>query len=215
MNEILTSATVDELVALQRQQEKIKARIDELKAILEQKATEILKDTKNKTVNFWGKNAIASATITDTIKPVSTLMLQKMLGPVADEWIREKKTAELSDPCKRLLGAIASGNYTVGTLDEAIARISDNLEERRLLVKKLKGKYEKDLQTLRNDVGMETDEASDWAYLITEIVNYQRFLQVLEAAGWKDSVENAIGLVKSAIIVDETIKVTVVGNDLV
>jgi len=56
----------------------------------------------------------------------------------------------------------------------------------------LKGKYEKDTETLMKLVGLSEQEASDWAYLAFEVINWEWMLQILKA-----------------IFVDEGIKVTV------
>lgn len=77
------------------------------------------------------------------------------------------------------------------------------------LKKKLKGKYEKDTETLMKLVGLSEQEASDWAYLASEVINWEWMLQILKAAEWGGTPQEAVEVIRAAIFVDEGIKVTV------
>ena len=57
--------------------------------------------------------------------------------------------------------------------------------------------------------GLPEPEASDWAYLVAEVINWEWIVQVLKAGGWRGSPHEAIALINSAVIVDEGLKVTV------
>ena len=57
--------------------------------------------------------------------------------------------------------------------------------------------------------GLPEQEASDWAYLTAEIINWEWILQILKAAEWKGTPQEAIEIIRAAVIVDEGIKVTV------
>lgn len=58
-------------------------------------------------------------------------------------------------------------------------------------------------------VGLSEQEASDWAYLTAEIINWEWMLQILKSAEWKGTPQEAVEIIRAAIIVDEGIKVTV------
>ena len=75
--------------------------------------------------------------------------------------------------------------------------------------KKLKGKYEKDTESLMKSAGLDAKEASDWAYLVSEVVNWEWMLQVLKAAEWSGTHQEAVDIINAAVIVDESLKVTV------
>lgn len=45
------------------------------------------------------------------------------------------------------------------------------------------------------------------AYLAAEVINWEWLTQVLQAAGWKGSTQEAIDIIQAAVIVEETIKV--------
>ena len=203
-------AKADRLVKLTNQQSVIKAEIDEIKAWFEKLATDDLKDTKKKTIDYWGSNnSKVVVGNSETVKPVSMTMVKKLLGDVFKDFVKEDTTYKMMEPCKRLFSMMFLGNYTEGSLDETIKAITDDEKIQRALKKKLKGKYEKDTETLMKMVGLSEQEASDWAYITAEIINWEWMLQVLKSAEWKGTPQEAVQIIKAAIIVDEGIKVTV------
>lgn len=203
-------AKADRLVKLTNQQSVIKAEIDEIKAWFEKLATDDLKDTKKKTIDYWGSNnSKVVVGNSETVKPVSMTMVKKLLGDVFKDFVKEDTTYKMTEPCKRLFSMMFLGNYTEGSLDETIKAITDDEKIQRALKKKLKGKYEKDTETLMKMVGLSEQEASDWAYITAKIINWEWMLQVLKSAEWKGTPQEAVQIIKAAIIVDEGIKVTV------
>ena len=65
---------VDRLAALTIQQEKVKAEIDQLKAGFEKQAEADLKDSKEKTIEYWGEgNAKVVVQNSETVKPLSLI----------------------------------------------------------------------------------------------------------------------------------------------
>lgn len=200
----------DRLVELTAQQGVIKAEIEQIKAWFEKLATDDLKDTKKKTIDYWGSNnSRVVVGNSETVKPVSMTMVRKLLGDVFGDFVKEDTAYKMTEPCKRLFAMMSLGNYTEGSLDEAIRAVTDDENIQRTLKKKLKGKYEKDVETLMKFAGLSEQEASDYAYLISEITNWEWMLQVLKSAGWAGTPQEAIEVIRAAIIVDEGIKVTV------
>lgn len=208
MTEIKEKA--DRLAELTRQAARIKEEIERLKAFFEKRALEDLKDTKNKTAEYWGtagaKIVVGNA---DTVKPVSMTMIKELLGKVYPDFVKEDVSYKMTEPCKRLLAMMFLGNYTEGTLDQTIQAITADEKLQRTLKKKLKGKYEKDTQTLIQAARLSEQEASDWAYLTQEIIGWEWMVQILQAAGWQGTPQEAVDLIRAAVIVDEGIKVTV------
>ena len=108
-------ANADRLVELTNQQSVIKAEIDEIKAWFEKIATDDLKDTKKKTIDYWGSNnSKVVVGNSETVKPVSMTMVKKLLGDVFEEFVKEDTSYKMTDPCKRLFAMIFLGNYTEG-----------------------------------------------------------------------------------------------------
>ena len=57
--------------------------------------------------------------------------------------------------------------------------------------------------------GLPEQEASDWAFLAAEVINWEWLAQVLEAAGWEGTTQEAIDIIRAAVIVEEGMKVGV------
>lgn len=201
---------VDRLAELNRQMDSIKTEAEQIKAWFEKQAVEDLRDTKNKTVEYWGNgNSRVVVGSSETVKPVSMTMVKKLMGEVFGDFVKEGVSYTMTAPAKRLFAMMYLGNYTEGSLDATIRAITGDEKIQRTLKKKLKGKYEKDTETLIQTAGLTRDQASDWAYLTAEIINWEWMLQILKAAGWTGTPEEAVEIIRSAVIVDEGIKVTV------
>ncbi len=199
---------VDEFAALSLEAERIKNRMDWLKGYFETLATDDLKDTKLLTASYWGsQNSRVTVTNTATVKPVSLTMVKKLLGEISGDFIKTETTDKMTDPCKKLLAMAAQGNYTEGSLEDVIRQISADPKIQATLRKRLKGRYEKDKAMLEKVAGLPEREASDWAYLAAEVINWEWLTQVLQAASWEGSPQEAIDIIRAAVIVEESIKV--------
>lgn len=130
-------------------------------------------------------------------------------GDVFKDFVKEDVSYSMSAPAKRLFSMMYMGNFTEGSLDATISAITKDEKIQRTLKKKLKGKYEKDTETLMKLVGLSEQEASDWAYLASEVINWEWMLQILKAAEWGGTPQEAVEVIRAAIFVDEGIKVTV------
>lgn len=199
---------VDEYAALSLEAERVKNRMDWLKGFFETLATDDLKDTKLLTAIYWG-NSNNRVTVTNaaTVKPVSLTMVQKLLGEIAKDFIKVEPVEKMTDPCKKLLAMVAQGNFTEGSLEATIQGITSDPKIQATLRKKLKGRYEKDKAILMTVAGLPEREASDWAYLAAEVINWKWLAQVLQAAEWKGSTQEAVDVIRAAVIVEESIKV--------
>lgn len=207
-------AKVDRLAELTAEQKQIKAEVDEIKAWFENLATDDLRDTKKKTIDYWGSDTSKVVVgNSETVKPISMQMIKKLLNTVYKDFVTEDTSYTLKAPAKRLFTIAYLGKYTEGTLDETIRAITGDEKLQRTLQKKLKGKYEKDTENLMKLAGLPEQEASDWAYLVSEVVNWEWMLQVLKSAEWNGTPKEAIEIINAAVIVDEGIKVTVEMED--
>ncbi len=203
-------AYVDEYAALTLEAGRIKDRMDWLKGYFETIATDDLKDTKLLTASYWGsQNSRVTVTNTATVKPVSLTMVKELLGKIARDFIKTETTDTMTAPCKKLLAMVAQGNYTEGSLEDVIGQISADAKIQATLRKKLKGRWDKDKAILMKVAGLPEQEASDWAYLAAEVINWEWLTQVLQAAGWEGSPQEAIDIIRAAVIVEETIKVSI------
>ena len=205
-----TTQYVDEYAVLTRQMARLKSRAEELKAYFERLAVADLKDTKLKTMEYMGsKGGRVTVSMTQPPKLDSGYMLSRVLGNIADDYVQIDRVYTVTAACKRLLTIVCQGNYTDGSLKDTIQAITSDAQVASVLRRRLKGQYKRDMQTLMTVAGLDAKQASDWAYLTTEVINYEWILQILMAAGWPCSVQEAVDIIKTAAHVEEGIKVSV------
>ena len=75
-------------------------------------------------------------------------------------------------------------------------------------MKRLKGKYKQDMKNIMKYAELDEKDASDYAFMVSEVMAYQNILRIMEASGNGGTVEEAVEKVKSALIVEDTIKVS-------
>lgn len=212
MNDVI-KAKVDEYAKWDRLATECKTEIEKLKGFFQKLGTEELQDKKNKQTEYWGtNNAKVIVTCSESVKVVSHTFLLQTLGDILKDFAKEEPTYKYSDPFKRILTAIFQGTFVEQPLDEVIAQVTSDEKTRKVLKKKLKGNWEKDVATLKHLAGLSQKDAEHYAYFIQEAANYAKIVQLLEAAGHKKgtpSFDIALQAIKNAVIVEEGIKVGV------
>lgn len=212
MDESLVKAKVDEFVKWDRLAAECKTEIEKLKGEFQKLGIEGMQDKKVKQVDFWGNNkAKVIVTCSESVKVVSHTFLLQILGDILKDFAKEDTNYKYSDPFKRILTAIFQGTYFDQPLDDVIAQITPDDTVRNVLKKKLKGNWDKDVETLKN-MGLSQKHAEHYAFFVQEAANYAKIVQLLEAAGHKKespTFEVALQAIKNAVIVEEGIKVGV------
>ncbi|GBF34118.1 hypothetical protein DCCM_3230 [Desulfocucumis palustris] len=213
MDKAVWMAKVDELAKWMSLAEDAKKEIDKLKGEFQKQAMKDLENKKVKRVEFWGSaGAKVEVTTSETLKLVSYNFLLQVIGEVLlRDFVKIEPNYNLSAPFKRILTAIFQGDYMEQPVEDVIAQISDDEKTRKLLKKKLKGNWEKDLANLKVIAGLNEEEAEHFAYFIQEAKNYEKILHLLEAAGHaRDSQEFKVALeaIRHAVVVEEGIKVS-------
>ncbi|MDQ7791233.1 MAG: hypothetical protein RDV00_03785 [Clostridia bacterium] len=212
MDEAVMKAKVDEFAKWVNLAAEAKKEIEKLKAEFQRQAVELMKDRKVKQVEFWGtQNAKVAVTTTETLKLVSYHFLLQVVGEtLLKDFVKEEPQYKLSEPFKRLLTAIFQGAYVEQSVDEVIAQITGDEKTRKTLKKKLKGNYEKDVESLKVIAGLVDKDAEHFAYFVQEAVNYGKIVHLLEAAGYARNTEDftkALDAIRHAVVVEEGIKV--------
>jgi len=218
MDEAVIKVKVDEFVKWVNLAAEAKKEIEKYKAEFQRLAVELMKDKKIKQVEFWGtENSKVAVTTTETLKLVSYHFLLKAVGEtLLKDFVKEEPQYKLSEPFKRLLISIFQGYYIEQSVDKIIAQITDDEKTRKTLKKKLKGNWEKDVESLKVIAGLGKDEAEHFAYFIQEAVNYEKIIHLLEAAGYARNTEDftkAIEAIRHAVVVEEGIKVGLESED--
>lgn len=206
--EMTIKEAVDRYAKLQETLDVSKKELDSLKAFFEMKAEQDLEDTKFKTVEYWGTNSKIVVQNSATVKPISWVVVKEVLGKTASDFVKEEMKYTLNDVAKVLLANMFKGDYIEDTLESVVDRMTPDPKKQKLLMKRLKGKYKQDMNNIKKYAELDDQEASDYAFMVQEVMAYQMILRIIEASGNDYTVEEAVNKVRSALIVDEGVKVT-------
>lgn len=212
MDEAVIKAKVDEFAKWVDLADAAKKEIEKFKAEFQKLAEDLMNNKKIKQVEFWGtKNAKVVVTTTETTKLTFISKLKEVMEKALNDCIKEEDPKyKMTDYFKHVATAIFQGTYMEQSVDEVIAQISGDEKVRKTLKKKLRGKWNKDVEHLKNIAGLDDKEAEYFAYFIQEAFNYEKIVLLLTAAGYRegsDGFEDALRVIKNAVIVEEGIKV--------
>ena len=200
---------VDEFVKLQATMENCKKELDTLKADFQAEGILQLETTKKKQVEIWGSNnAKIVVTRTESLKVPSFVFLKNILGEVVHEFAKEDIKMKYSAPFERILINLIQGDYVETSPEEIINQITKDEAQKKLLKKKLKGKFDKDIEHIMTICKMDKNDAEHYAYFLEEAFNNSRIQQLLSSTGTTpEGYETLVEKIKAAAIVDEGIKV--------
>lgn len=200
---------VDRYAELDARLAGIKNEMENLKADFEEYAEKDLQDTKLKTVEIYGNNG-AKVIVQNaaTVKPISWVVIKEVLGKTVPDFIKEETKFSLTDVAKTMLANMFKGDYIEDTLSNVVAHMTPDQKKQALLMKRLKGKYKQDQKNILKYTDLSEKEASDNAFLVQDVMAYQNILRIIEASGFDGTVEEAVAKIKSSLIVEDSIKVT-------
>lgn len=207
--EMTIREAVDRYAELQAQIDGAKLEIDGIKAYIETQAEADLEDTKMKTVEYYGTHGcrvvVQNAA---TVKPISWVVIKEVLGKTVPDFLKEETKYSLTEVAKTMLANMFKGDYIEDSIENVVCRMTDNSKKQKVLMKRLKGKYKQDMKNIMKYAELDEKDASDYAFMVSEVMAYQNILRIMEASGNGGTVEEAVEKVKSALIVEDTIKVS-------
>lgn len=207
--EMTIREAVDRYAELQAQIDGAKLEMDGIKAYIETQAEADLEDTKMKTVEYYGTHGcrviVQNAA---TVKPISWVVIKEVLGKTVPDFLKEETKYSLTEVAKTMLANMFKGDYIEDSIENVVCRMTDDPKKQKVLMKRLKGKYKQDMKNIMKYAELDEKEASDYAFMVSEVMAYQNILRIMEASGNGGTVEEAVEKVKSALIVEDTIKVS-------
>lgn len=207
--EMTIREAVDRYAELQAQIDGAKLEMDGIKAYIETQAEADLEDTKMKTVEYYGTHGcrvvVQNAA---TVKPISWVVIKEVLGKIVPDFLKEETKYSLTEVAKTMLANMFKGDYIEDSIENVVCRMTDDSKKQKVLMKRLKGKYKQDMKNIMKYAELDEKDASDYAFMVSEVMAYQNILRIMEASGNGGTVEEAVEKVKSALIVEDTIKVS-------
>ena len=152
--EIGTKELIAEAIRLDSEQKKGRSLLNRYKAELERRGMKVMEDQNTHYVRFFGDSGKASVTDSSRLDILNPDKLKELVGEgVYKMKVKEetKTTYKFDSKFEKAMKAIFTGDYTFETtleefLDEMSIKPDD--KQKKLLLKKLKGEFEKDKETL-------------------------------------------------------------------
>ena len=155
-------------VELDREQRRSRMLMNSYKAELQARGLAIMEDHDVKYVKFYGDEGSAAITDSMSLDILNPDRLKKHVGEgVYNMKVREetRTSYKFDSKFEKALKAIFTGDYTFETtLEEFLGEMSirPDDKQKKLLLKKLKGEFEKDRETLISVLVPEGQEAPDF-----------------------------------------------------
>lgn len=207
---------VSEAVKLDKQQKRLKIELDAVKAELQARGLSVLEDRNTKYVKYYSPEGSAAVSDTQSLDVLNVDKLRDFLseGVWKQNVTETTKTDYKYKPMlERVLKAIFTGDYTFEySLEEFLdgnLPVKPDEKQKRLLLKKLKGDYVKDRDTLASVLGYGTgEEAPDFdveLWYIYRIKNGELIRSVLP----EEFLDQTIQGIKKCLIVDSKTSITI------
>jgi uncharacterized FlaG/YvyC family protein len=213
MDEAVIKVKVDELAKWSRLAEECKREIDTLKGEFDKLGQEALADKKIKQVEFWGNNnAKVVVTESEELKVQYDCILEQLFSKVKDGSIKIEPKYQYSAPFKRILISIFQGTYLDQHLNDVIRQIPADDSAKKVLRKKLKGKWDKDVETLQSIANLSQSDSEYYAYQVQESMNFEKIIALFKSAGYVPGTSEfgqAIDSIRAAVIVETGLKIGV------
>lgn len=157
-NEQLIGACVE----LDREQKRSRALMNSYKAELQARGLALMEDHNVKYVKFYGDEGSAAITDSMSLDILNPDRLKALVGGVYDMRVKaETKTSYKCDSkFEKALKAIFTGDYIFEELGDFLDEMSikPDDKQKKLLLKKLKGDFEKDKETLLSVLAPDGEE---------------------------------------------------------
>lgn len=211
LNERTSEELVRTAIWLDREQKEGRSLLNRYKAELEKRGLKIMEDLNTHYVKFFaseGKVAIADSSRLDILNPDR---IRELIGEgVYRTKIKENVKTEYKVDAKleRALKAVFQNDYTFEqTLEEFLSDLQPvpSPEQKRILLKKLKGDYEKDRDTLLEVLQLPQDADLDVElWYIYKIKN----AELIKAFLPEEGIDSTMEAIRRCILVDSKTSVT-------
>jgi hypothetical protein len=206
------SEKIDRLSEINEQITKLKNEKTTIEAEITKHCEADLENTKLKSQRYVGETAELTATNAESLKITYASFLPAIFGAAYKDVVTESTTYKLSAYATRMLVGLWKGDFVKCSVSDVINQIPNVMpDDRKQLLKKCKGKnYTKDVDNLMKFSGMSYENASEWAYMISEAEIWQSFLKILELNGVSAADETAVDeiltKIQAAFVVEDSTK---------
>ena len=141
-------------------------------------------------------------------------MFLDIFGKAFPDLVNQKSILELNAEGKRIAAAVWTKEYCQGSVEEIVNSLSCDEKAKKSLLKKLNGKnFETDKKNLIRIGGLDEDSAKDYAYLIAEIIAWNKIKSIIKINNngvfSQEAFEQFALNINAAVCVEQSTKITI------
>lgn len=208
---------VDRMVEIKQEYNALQDEYLDLQAKLQVEGESALENTKYKSVSYSGTTGKATVTLADKVSGIMPSLFLDIFGKAFPDLVNQKSVLELNAEGKRIAAAVWNKEYCKGSVEEIVNSLSCDEKAKKSLLKKLNGKnFETDKKNLIKIGGLDEDSAKDYAYLIAEIIAWNKIQAIIKINNngvfSQEAFEQFALNVNAAVCVEQSTKITIEGN---
>ena len=186
----------------------------DLQSKLQVEGESALENTKYKSVSYSGTSGKATVTLADKVSGVMPSLFLDIFGKAFPDLVNQKSVLELNAEGKRIAAAVWNKEYCQGSVEEIVNSLSCDEKAKKSLLKKLNGKnFETDKKNLIRIGGLDEDSAKDYAYLIAEIIAWNKIKSIIKINNngvfSQEAFEQFALNINAAVCVEQSTKITI------
>lgn len=205
---------VDRMVEIKQESNALQDEYLDLQSKLQVEGESALENTKYKSVSYSGTSGKATVTLADKVSGVMPSLFLDIFGKAFPDLVNQKSILELNAEGKRIAAAVWNKEYCQGSVEEIVNSLSCDEKAKKSLLKKLNGKnFETDKKNLIRIGGLDEDSAKDYAYLIAEIIAWNKIKSIIKINNngvfSQEAFEQFALNINAAVCVEQSTKITI------
>lgn len=205
---------VDRMVEIKQESSALQDEYLDLQSKLQVEGESALENTKYKSVSYTGTSGKATVTLADKVSGVMPSLFLDIFGKAFPDLVNQKSVLELNAEGKRIAAAVWNKEYCQGSVEEIVNSLSCDEKAKKSLLKKLNGKnFETDKKNLIRIGGLDEDSAKDYAYLIAEIIAWNKIKAIIKINNngvfSQEAFEQFALNINAAVCVEQSTKITI------
>ena len=205
---------VDRMVEIKQESNALQDEYLDLQSKLQVEGESALENTKYKSVSYSGTSGKATVTLADKVSGVMPSLFLDIFGKAFPDLVNQKSILELNAEGKRIVAAVWNKEYCQGSVEEIVNSLSCDEKANKSLLKKLNGKnFETDKKNLIRIGGLDEDSAKDYAYLIAEIIAWNKIKAIIKINNngvfSQEAFEQFALNINAAVCVEQSTKITI------
>lgn len=205
---------VDRMVEIKQESNALQDEYLDLQSKLQVEGESALENTKYKSVSYSGTSGKATVTLADKVSGVMPSLFLDIFGKAFPDLVTQKNVLELNAEGKRIAAAVWNKEYCQGSVEEIVNSLSCDEKAKKSLLKKLNGKnFETDKKNLIRIGGLDEDSAKDYAYLIAEIIAWNKIKSIIKINNngvfSQEAFEQFALNINAAVCVEQSTKITI------